>query len=68
MKPYGKVSSLRDANTLLWGQQNKDRTQKTEERSHKGDEQEMKAPEQRNQDRFETQRQRVITLCKKRLQ
>jgi hypothetical protein len=41
MKPYDKVSSLWGANTLFRGEQNKNRTQKTdtEEGSQKADQQ-----------------------------
>jgi hypothetical protein len=89
MKPYDKVSSLRGANTLLQGHQNKGRTEKEitegdhrrqvirqikaadpgrdQHRSEKTRSKEIKGPEQRNQDRSETQRQRVRAHCKKRL-
>jgi hypothetical protein len=77
MKPYDSVSSLRGANTLLQGQQingqnTEERTEEqiTEERSKERPEtrsKEIKGPEQRNQDRFETQLQWVITHCKKKV-
>jgi hypothetical protein len=35
MKPYDKVSSFRGANTLLQGQQNKNRTQKADQQADK---------------------------------
>jgi hypothetical protein len=66
MKPYDKVTSLRGANTLLQGQQiNGQDIQRREHRRQINGQ--IKAVEQRNQDRSETQRQRVITQCKKRL-
>jgi hypothetical protein len=87
----GKVSSIRDANTLFEGQQingQRDRRENTGRREdthpHKEEKKEEKrhtekrdqrrrsrkiqaTDPQRNQDRSETQRQRVRVHCKKRL-
>jgi hypothetical protein len=78
MKPCDKVSSIRGTSALLQGRQingekieerthteKEHRRQNREERSQKTRSKKIKGPEQRNQDRSETQHQRVITHCKR---